>query len=108
MTTPSTPDWPDPARGAKRRQLIGIARRQLGIADDAHQARVRLITKGRTSTTTECTLVELDAILDAYKACGFVPAPAPGAGRRRVHATPQGSASSQARTPGSRRTGRPA
>lgn len=83
-----TPDWPDPARGAKLRQLIGIARRQLGVTDDAHQARVRRITQGRATSARDCTLGEMESILREYKASGFTPTPAPGGGRRRAPAKP--------------------
>lgn len=83
-----TSDWPDPARGAKLRQLIGIARRQLGVTDDAHQARVRRITQGRATSARDCTLGELEAVLREYKASGFTPTPAPGGGRRRTPAKP--------------------
>jgi hypothetical protein len=72
-----TPDWPDAARGAKLRQLIGIARRQLGVPADAHQARVRRLTQGRTTSTRDCTTAELETILREYKASGFAPTPAP-------------------------------
>jgi phage gp16-like protein len=72
-----TPDWPDAARGAKLRQLIGIARRQLGVPADAHQARVRRLTQGRVTSTRDCTLAELETILREYKASGFAPTPAP-------------------------------
>ena len=75
----TTPDWPDPARGKKLRQLIGIARRQLGIEADAHAARVRRLTQGRATSTTDCGLGELEAILREYKALGFIPTPVPAA-----------------------------
>lgn len=83
----TTPDWPDPARGKKLRQLIGIARRQLGIEADAHAARVRRLTQGRATSTTDCGLGELEAILREYKALGFIPTPPPGDGARRRRAT---------------------
>ncbi len=83
----TTTDWPDPARGAKLRQLIGIARRQLGVTDDAHQARVRRLTQGRATSARDCTLGELESILREYKACGFTPTPAPGAAAKAAPAT---------------------
>lgn len=57
--------------GAKLRQKIGIARRQLGTPDDAHEARVRRITAERARSTTDCTLEELRALLAEYQAAGF-------------------------------------
>ena len=57
--------------GRIERQKIGIARRQLGIPDDSHAARVWRITHGRTRTTTECTAAERRAILAEYRDLGF-------------------------------------
>ena len=91
----TTPDWPDPARGKKLRQLIGIARRQLGIEDDAHAARVRRLTGGRATSTTDCGLGELEAILREYKALGFVPTPPPGTGARPRRPAAAGSATAE-------------
>jgi hypothetical protein len=70
----------DPA--ARMRQLIGIARRQLGIPDDSHQARVHRVTDGRTRSTTECTSAELEQVLAEYRASGFRPTGGRRAGRR--------------------------
>jgi len=67
---------------AKHRQLIGIARRELGVPEEAHRALVRRITDGRTDTTTRCTLAELREVLREYKASGFQVRPARAAGRR--------------------------
>lgn len=57
--------------GRLERQKIGIARRQLGIPDDSHAARVWRITNGRTRTTTQCTAKERRAILAEYRELGF-------------------------------------
>ena len=59
--------------GRIERQKIGIARRQLGIPDDSHSARVHRLTNGRTRTTCECTAAERRAILDEYRDAGFQP-----------------------------------
>jgi phage gp16-like protein len=62
----------DPAARARReRQIIGIARRQLGIPDDSHAERVHRLTGGRTRSTRECDAAERRAILAEYKAAGF-------------------------------------
>lgn len=63
------------------RQKIGIARRQLGIDDDTHAAKVERITHGRTRTTLGCSAEERRAILDEYRAAGFRPRPPKSAGR---------------------------
>lgn len=57
--------------GRLERQKIGIARRQLGIPDDSHAARVWRITRQRTRTTLECTAAERRAILAEYRDLGF-------------------------------------
>lgn len=67
--------------GAKERQRIGIARRQLGIPDESHEARVYRITKGRTTTTADCTAAERRALLDEYRDLGFRVRPPTRAGR---------------------------
>ena len=67
--------------GAKERQRIGIARRQLGIPDDSHEARVYRITKGRTTTTADCTAAERRALLGEYRDLGFRVRPPARAGR---------------------------
>lgn len=58
-------------QGKRERQKIGIARRQLGVPDDAHAALVQRITAGRTSSTSDCGSVERAAILAEYRAAGF-------------------------------------
>ena len=81
--THATANTPRPrAPEARLRQLIGIARRQLGIPDDSHAARVGRISAGRTQSTTVCTRAELEAILGEYKAAGFAPTAPRKAGRR--------------------------
>lgn len=57
--------------GRIERQKIGIARRQLGIPDDSHAARVYRISGGRTRTTNECTAAERRTILGEYRDLGF-------------------------------------
>lgn len=59
------------ADGKQLRQKIGIARRQLGVPDESHAARVARLSDGRADSTTDCTLDELRAILAEYQACGF-------------------------------------
>jgi phage gp16-like protein len=68
--------------GRIERQKIGIARRQLGIPDDSHAARVYRLTHGRTRTTTECTAAERRAILAEYRLAGFKAVNPRKAGRR--------------------------
>jgi phage gp16-like protein len=68
--------------GRLERQKIGIARRQLGIPDDSHAARVHRLTNGRTRTTTQCTAAERRAILGEYRALGFKAKNPAKAGRR--------------------------
>lgn len=59
------------ADGAKMRQKIGIARRQLQVAPEAHAAVVQRHTQGRACSTTDCTMAELRAILTDYQSKGF-------------------------------------
>jgi phage gp16-like protein len=68
--------------GRIERQKIGIARRQLGIPDDSHAARVYRITNGRTRTTTDCTARERRAILGEYRDLGWKATNPKKAGRR--------------------------
>jgi phage gp16-like protein len=58
-------------RAKRERQLIGIARRQLGIDDDAHAALVAEITGGRTRTTLGCSADQRQAVLDRYQGAGW-------------------------------------
>lgn len=67
--------------GAKLRQKIGIARRELGVPEEAHRARVERLSAGRTGSTLDCTLEELRAVLAEYQAGGFKVRP-PRAARR--------------------------
>jgi phage gp16-like protein len=68
--------------GRIERQKIGIARRQLGIPDDSHAARVYRISGGRTRTTVECTAAERRTILGEYRDLGFKAVNPKKAGRR--------------------------
>jgi len=52
------------------------------VPDDAHAARVRRLTDGRTDSTLECTAAELRAIRNEYQAQGWRPRPPRKAGRR--------------------------
>ena len=65
----------------RERQRIGIARRQLGIPDDSHAARVYRLTHGRTTSTRDCTAAERRAILAEYRDLGFRVKPPAKAGR---------------------------
>lgn len=61
------------AAGKRERQKIGLARRQLGIADESHAEVVRRVTAGRSASTLDCTATERAAILAEYQAKGFRP-----------------------------------
>lgn len=67
------------AQAKRERRLIGLARRQLGVPDDSHAARVHRLSGGRTRTTLECTAGERAAILAEYRAHGWRPRPPRGA-----------------------------
>lgn len=73
--TDAPPD-PDIARLKRARQLIGIARRQLGIDDATHGDIVARITAGRTRSTLDCTAAELRQIQGDYQRAGWQPRPA--------------------------------
>lgn len=64
-----------------RRQLIGIARRALAVPPESHAALVTRLTGDRTSSTTGCTLDELEQILTWYRERGFRPTKPRRAGR---------------------------
>lgn len=76
-----TDAYDSPERRTRERQLIGIARRQLQVADDAHAALVSGMTQGRATSTLDCSLRELLAIKGHYRACGWNPTPHKGAPR---------------------------
>ncbi len=71
----------DLVRLKKERQLIGIARRALGIDPDTHAAIVRRITADRCASTTECTLGELLQIKGEYQRAGWQATPHKGTPR---------------------------
>lgn len=73
---------------AALRRKVQIARRQLGMDEDSYRAVLLRIT-GQTSSTA-CTVLQLDAVLREMTRLGFKPAPArkisPRAQVRMIHA----------------------
>ena len=59
------------ARAAKIR-MIQVARRQLGLDEDTYRAAIALAVPGKTSSS-ECTVGQLDRIIDHLKKKGFKP-----------------------------------
>lgn len=59
------------ARAAKIR-MIQVARRQLGLDDDTYRAAIALAVPGKTSSA-DCTVGQLDRIIDSLKKKGFKP-----------------------------------
>lgn len=59
------------ARAAKIR-MIQVARRQLGLDDDTYRAAIALAVPGKTSSA-DCTVGQLDRIIDHLKKKGFKP-----------------------------------
>jgi len=55
----------------QRIRLIHVARRDLKMAEDSYRAIVREHTNGRSDSSANCTLTELDAIIQHLKKCGF-------------------------------------
>lgn len=56
---------------AKRIRLIHVARRDLAMAEDTYRQIVRHCTQERKSSAADCTLHELQAVLDHMKRAGF-------------------------------------
>lgn len=68
----------------RRRAMIGklhIARQQIGMAEEDYRAMLSRCADGKTSST-QLTLPQLDKALAKMKRLGFMPKPAPKAGKR--------------------------
>ncbi|RJX32313.1 MAG: regulatory protein GemA [Oxalobacter sp.] len=52
-------------------RLIQIARREIGMAEDAYRATIRQISRSRTDSSTGLTVPELEKLLAHMKRCGF-------------------------------------
>lgn len=79
---------------AKRIRLIHVARRDLAMAEDTYRQIVRQCTQEKKSSAAECTLHELQLVLDHMKRAGFKVrkgAPAARNGRRTLDTGPMPS-----------------
>lgn len=57
-------------------KLIHVARRDLAMAEDSYRAVIVGASKGRTSSSKDLRVPELEAALDHMKRCGFSVKPA--------------------------------
>lgn len=57
-------------------RLVQIGRRDLALAEDSYRFIIRQQTNGRTDSSTQCTVIELEAIVSHFKKCGFKIKPA--------------------------------
>ncbi|WP_374354533.1 gp16 family protein [Chitinimonas sp.] len=52
-------------------RLVHVAKRDLALADDSYRAIIRQYTQGRTASSADCSVAELDAVIAHLKQCGF-------------------------------------
>lgn len=72
-------------------KLIHVARRDLAMAEDSYRAVIVGASKGRTSSSKDLRVNELEAALDHMKRCGFSVKPAKKAQQSRPLANDQQS-----------------
>lgn len=82
-TTTATPN-----SAATEIKLIHIAKQSLGLADDSYRALVAQYGKGATSST-QLSVAQRKALLEHFKACGFVLRPKAGKGGSGWRREPQ-------------------
>jgi len=63
-------------------KLIQVGRRDLGLAEENYRAIINQYSNGRTTSSTGCSVVELERIVDHLKKCGFKVKPKAAAGRK--------------------------
>jgi phage gp16-like protein len=64
------------AQRARLIKLLHVGRRELGMAEDSYRAVIASASQGRTQSSKDLRVSELESALEHLKKCGFVVAPA--------------------------------